>query len=90
MLLLHLPDINSYCKSCLTESRCQASMTVGTVLLLLPHSLPHADATRLMMCVMCACYRDRGLVAQWVQQAEAAGYKALVITVDAQRLVGTA
>lgn len=31
--------------------------------------------------------RDRALVAQWVRQAEAAGYKALVITVDAQRLV---
>lgn len=31
--------------------------------------------------------RDRGLVTQWVRQAEAGGYKALVITVDAQRLV---
>jgi isopentenyl diphosphate isomerase/L-lactate dehydrogenase-like FMN-dependent dehydrogenase len=33
------------------------------------------------------CIRDRDLVAQWVRQAEACGYKALVITVDAQRLV---
>lgn len=31
--------------------------------------------------------RDRALVTQWVRQAEAAGYKGLVITVDAQRLV---
>jgi isopentenyl diphosphate isomerase/L-lactate dehydrogenase-like FMN-dependent dehydrogenase len=31
--------------------------------------------------------RDRELVTQWVRQAEVAGYKALVITVDAQRLV---
>eukprot|EP00775_Hariotina_reticulata_P007936 gene7936-8132_t len=30
--------------------------------------------------------RDRELVTKWVMQAEAAGYKALVITVDAQRL----
>lgn len=30
--------------------------------------------------------KDRQLVAQWVRQAEAAGFKALVITVDAQRL----
>lgn len=30
--------------------------------------------------------RDRELVTSWVRQAEAAGYKALVITVDAQRL----
>eukprot|EP00878_Enallax_costatus_P004735 GHUV01004984.1.p1 GENE.GHUV01004984.1~~GHUV01004984.1.p1 ORF type:complete len:457 (+),score=118.12 GHUV01004984.1:151-1521(+) len=30
--------------------------------------------------------KDRQLVAHWVQQAEAAGYKALVVTVDAQRL----
>lgn len=30
--------------------------------------------------------RDRDIVASWVRKAEAAGYKALVITVDAQRL----
>lgn len=30
--------------------------------------------------------KDRDLVSQWVRQAEAAGYKALVVTVDAQRL----
>ncbi len=30
--------------------------------------------------------KDREVVARWVRQAEAAGYKALVVTVDAQRL----
>lgn len=30
--------------------------------------------------------RDRGLVEQWVREAERLGYKALVITVDAPRL----
>jgi hypothetical protein len=41
------------------------------------------------LCLLFQLYviRDRALVTQWVRQAEAAGYKALVITVDAQRLV---
>jgi len=30
--------------------------------------------------------KDRGLVESWVRQAEAAGYKAIMVTVDAQRL----
>lgn len=30
--------------------------------------------------------KDRQLAASWVRKAEAAGYKALVVTVDAQRL----
>jgi hypothetical protein len=30
--------------------------------------------------------KDRGLVESWIRQAEAAGYKAIMVTVDAQRL----
>jgi hypothetical protein len=45
-----------------------------------------ASATHPCLLFQLYVIRDRDLVTQWVMQAEAAGYKALVITVDAQRL----
>lgn len=32
------------------------------------------------------CHRNRDVVRSWVQEAEALGYKAIMVTVDAQRL----
>jgi isopentenyl diphosphate isomerase/L-lactate dehydrogenase-like FMN-dependent dehydrogenase len=32
------------------------------------------------------CHRKRDVVRSWVQEAEALGYKAIMVTVDAQRL----
>lgn len=54
-------------------------------------TLQDVAATSRHPCLLFQLYviRDRALVTQWVRQAEAAGYKALVITVDAQRLVGS-
>jgi isopentenyl diphosphate isomerase/L-lactate dehydrogenase-like FMN-dependent dehydrogenase len=52
-------------------------------------SIQEVASTSQHPCLLFQLYviRDRALVQQWVQQAEAAGYKGLVITVDAQRLV---
>jgi isopentenyl diphosphate isomerase/L-lactate dehydrogenase-like FMN-dependent dehydrogenase len=54
-------------------------------------TLKDVAATSCHPCLLFQLYviRDRALVTQWVRQAEAAGYKALVITVDAQRLVSS-
>jgi isopentenyl diphosphate isomerase/L-lactate dehydrogenase-like FMN-dependent dehydrogenase len=51
-------------------------------------SLQDVAAQAQHSCMLFQLYviRDRQLVEGWVRQAEAAGYKALMITVDAPRL----
>jgi isopentenyl diphosphate isomerase/L-lactate dehydrogenase-like FMN-dependent dehydrogenase len=51
-------------------------------------SLQEVAAQAQHPCMLFQLYviRDRQIVEGWVRQAEAAGYKALVITVDAPRL----
>lgn len=84
----HLPATGCLlpCLHCVTSC---CDLHVQMVSTMANTSIQEVAANSQHPCLLFQLYviRDRALVAQWVRQAEAAGYKALVITVDAQRLV---